>query len=434
MSGCRPSSLAWALGALLEGLVGFGYPWAVVAPILVGLGVAEIDAIRVAAIGNNAPVSYGALGARSSRWPPSPGCRCSACPPRSAGSWRYSLCCRRGSSSTSSPGGAACAGVWPLPVVGSLAYIARPVPDVPVARALPARHHRRPGLVRRAAVAAEVLAASRNPRLRRGPDQLRKPCPWDRGQRGRRAAAAGDWRGAGEPVAATAAAGCGAATARAAVPAAAGTLGGARGGPGLGGVRHPDRRGRGGRDRAVVPPRRLHVHQAGGRRDQLALAPAGLGGVEVRARRQPAPGSWSPCWSSWPCSGWGGAVQGGGEAQLRADVGRPAGRADHLRARHRLQLLRDGAARWPTGSPGSAPGSSCWHRCWAGSGSRCRGATPPRTRCSAGSSTRSAACCACRCCCSRRSTPLAPRSASRSRRRPPAWACRPAATCAGRAR
>ncbi|HEU5367422.1 MAG TPA: L-lactate permease [Ktedonobacterales bacterium] len=55
--------LAWALGALLEGLVGFGYPWAVVAPILVALGVMELDAIRVAAIANNAPVSYGALGA-----------------------------------------------------------------------------------------------------------------------------------------------------------------------------------------------------------------------------------------------------------------------------------------------------------------------------------------------------------------------------------
>jgi lactate permease len=54
--------LAWAFGALLEGLVGFGYPWAVVAPILIGLGVADIDAIRVAALANNAPVSYGALG------------------------------------------------------------------------------------------------------------------------------------------------------------------------------------------------------------------------------------------------------------------------------------------------------------------------------------------------------------------------------------
>ncbi len=55
--------IAWALGALLEGLVGFGYPWAVIAPILVGFGVIELDAIRVAAIANNAPVSYGALGA-----------------------------------------------------------------------------------------------------------------------------------------------------------------------------------------------------------------------------------------------------------------------------------------------------------------------------------------------------------------------------------
>jgi len=55
--------LAWAFGALLEGLVGFGYPWAVVVPILVGLGIADIEAIRVAALANNAPVSYGALGA-----------------------------------------------------------------------------------------------------------------------------------------------------------------------------------------------------------------------------------------------------------------------------------------------------------------------------------------------------------------------------------
>src|ERR1039457_1630826 len=55
--------LAWAFGALLEGLVGFGYPWAVVVPILVGLGIADLDAIRVTALGNNAPVSFGALGA-----------------------------------------------------------------------------------------------------------------------------------------------------------------------------------------------------------------------------------------------------------------------------------------------------------------------------------------------------------------------------------
>src|SRR5512146_2579456 len=53
----------WAFGALLEGLVGFGYPWAVVAPILISLGISDLNAIRVAAIANNAPVSYGALGA-----------------------------------------------------------------------------------------------------------------------------------------------------------------------------------------------------------------------------------------------------------------------------------------------------------------------------------------------------------------------------------
>jgi lactate permease len=55
--------MAWAFGALMEGLVGFGYPWAVVAPIIIALGVTDLAAIRVAAIANNAPVSYGALGA-----------------------------------------------------------------------------------------------------------------------------------------------------------------------------------------------------------------------------------------------------------------------------------------------------------------------------------------------------------------------------------
>ena len=54
---------AWAFGALLEGLVGFGYPWAFVAPILISLGISDLNAIRVAAIANNAPVSFGALGA-----------------------------------------------------------------------------------------------------------------------------------------------------------------------------------------------------------------------------------------------------------------------------------------------------------------------------------------------------------------------------------
>ncbi|WP_027945610.1 L-lactate permease [Amycolatopsis taiwanensis] len=55
--------IAWAFGALLEGLVGFGYPWAVVAPLLIGFGMMDLEAVRVAALANNAPVSYGALGA-----------------------------------------------------------------------------------------------------------------------------------------------------------------------------------------------------------------------------------------------------------------------------------------------------------------------------------------------------------------------------------
>jgi lactate permease len=120
--------MAWALGALLEGLVGFGYPWAVVAPILVGLGVAELDAIRVAAIGNNAPVSYGALGApiiALAAVTNVPLLSLSASVGRIVAilallpPWIliYLVAGRRG-----------LRGVWPLPVVGSLAYIAGQFP------------------------------------------------------------------------------------------------------------------------------------------------------------------------------------------------------------------------------------------------------------------------------------------------------------------
>jgi lactate permease len=115
--------LAWALGALLEGLVGFGYPWAVIAPILVGLGVVEIDAIRVAAIGNNAPVSYGALGTPVIGLAAVTGLPLMSL---SASVGRivaivallppwiliYLVSGRRG-----------LRGIWPLPVVGSLAYV-----------------------------------------------------------------------------------------------------------------------------------------------------------------------------------------------------------------------------------------------------------------------------------------------------------------------
>ncbi len=120
--------MAWALGALLEGLVGFGYPWAVIAPILVGLGVAELDAIRVAAIGNNAPVSYGALGApiiALAAVTNVPLLTLSASVGRIVAvlallpPWIlvYLVAGRRG-----------LRGIWPLPVVGSLAYIAGQFP------------------------------------------------------------------------------------------------------------------------------------------------------------------------------------------------------------------------------------------------------------------------------------------------------------------
>ena len=115
--------MAWSLGALLEGLVGFGYPWAVIAPILVGLGVMEIDAIRVAAIGNNAPVSYGALGApiiALAAVTNVPLLSLSASVGRIVAvlallpPWIliFLVAGRRG-----------LRGVWPLPVVGSLSYI-----------------------------------------------------------------------------------------------------------------------------------------------------------------------------------------------------------------------------------------------------------------------------------------------------------------------
>jgi lactate permease len=120
--------LAWALGALLEGLVGFGYPWAVIAPILIGLGVVEIDAIRVAAIANNAPVSFGALGApiiALSEVTKVPLDQMSASVGRIVAilallpPWIliYLVAGRRGFR-----------GIWPLPVVGSLSYILGQLP------------------------------------------------------------------------------------------------------------------------------------------------------------------------------------------------------------------------------------------------------------------------------------------------------------------
>jgi lactate permease len=119
---------AWAFGALLEGLVGFGYPWAVVAPILISLGISDLNAIRVAAIANNAPVSYGALGAPVIAL---------------AAVTNYPLLALSGSVGTIVAilallppwvllylvsGREGMKGGWPLAVVGSLAYIAGQYP------------------------------------------------------------------------------------------------------------------------------------------------------------------------------------------------------------------------------------------------------------------------------------------------------------------
>ena len=119
---------AWAFGALLEGLVGFGYPWAVVAPILISLGISDLNAIRVAAIANNAPVSFGALGAPIIAL---------------AAVTNYPLLALSGSIGTIVAvlallppwvllylvsGRKGMKGGWPLAVVGSLAYIAGQYP------------------------------------------------------------------------------------------------------------------------------------------------------------------------------------------------------------------------------------------------------------------------------------------------------------------
>ena len=54
--------LAWFLENFLEGTAGFGTPSAVVAPILVGLGLSPIHAVAVAMLGNSASVVFGAAG------------------------------------------------------------------------------------------------------------------------------------------------------------------------------------------------------------------------------------------------------------------------------------------------------------------------------------------------------------------------------------
>ncbi|MEM0480951.1 MAG: L-lactate permease [Candidatus Aenigmatarchaeota archaeon] len=54
--------LAFSFGAIIEGITGFGTPWAYVVPILVSFGIPELKAITISAIANTAPVSFGAFG------------------------------------------------------------------------------------------------------------------------------------------------------------------------------------------------------------------------------------------------------------------------------------------------------------------------------------------------------------------------------------
>lgn len=53
---------AWAFSGLLEGLAGFGLPIAVVAPILVGLGVGPVQAVAAVAVGHAWSITFGDMG------------------------------------------------------------------------------------------------------------------------------------------------------------------------------------------------------------------------------------------------------------------------------------------------------------------------------------------------------------------------------------
>jgi len=58
----RALLLAWFLALFFEGAAGFGTPVALVAPLLVGLGVAPLQAVLLALLGHAAGVGFGALG------------------------------------------------------------------------------------------------------------------------------------------------------------------------------------------------------------------------------------------------------------------------------------------------------------------------------------------------------------------------------------
>ncbi len=54
--------LAWFLGNFIEGTAGFGTPAAVVAPLLIGLGLTPITAVIVSLLGNSTSTAFGAAG------------------------------------------------------------------------------------------------------------------------------------------------------------------------------------------------------------------------------------------------------------------------------------------------------------------------------------------------------------------------------------
>ncbi|NPV75537.1 MAG: L-lactate permease [Anaerolineae bacterium] len=54
--------MAWAFGGFLEGMAGFGIPVAIVAPMLVGVGVSSARAVAAVAVGHSWAVSFGGMG------------------------------------------------------------------------------------------------------------------------------------------------------------------------------------------------------------------------------------------------------------------------------------------------------------------------------------------------------------------------------------
>ena len=353
---------AWAFGALLEGLVGFGYPWAFVAPILITLGIPDLDAVRVAALANNAPVSYGALGAPIIGLAAVTGLPLMALsssvghivavlallPP-----WvlLYLVSGRQGMWEA-----------WPLAIVGSLAYIAGQLPvAVYLGPYLPDVSGSilcfvcllallkvwRPATVRGYGGAPLSGAAA----TRTGDDQ--------HGLSGGEIFQAWLpiivlviivvlWTGPWSKIPAY-------------VPFRAAVTAGSALEP-----RQDRRRG-------------LRLG-AGGRRHRDRGLVAGDRDPAARQRR---------------------AARRDRAADLSADVGRAASSASSSSASPMSSTIRGWPRRSPRGSRRSACGTSSSRRCWAGSGSRYRAPTPRPTRCSARSSSPSASSSASRRCCCR---------------------------------